>query len=97
MQIELIDPIPELEEHYRDVVRKVIDKELITLYEWNIRFKFIRDEFGYSIVHYFNCLFFDIDCFLTVNPMMLENKEEFEKRFKIKIMTWDEYLKELKK
>lgn len=94
MNIELVHAIPELEKPYKDLVKKMINAKLITLEEWNTKYKDYRDSCGYSILHYFEAFLFEIDSFITNNPLMLDNREELEKRFKVKIMTVEEALKE---
>ncbi len=95
-KIELINDIPELEDKYKERVKYFIISGLITLDEWNTRFKSYRDNYGYSIIHYLECVFNDINIFVTVNPIMLKNKKDLEKRFKVKVMTPKEFGERIK-
>lgn len=94
MEIELVNPAEDLIEDYKKEVKKAIEMNLITLDEWNMRFKFYRDDYGYSFIHYLNCIYFKIDTFLTDNPIMLENRKELEKRFGVKIISSKEFLED---
>lgn len=94
MKIELKDSIEGLEEIYRSKVNEFIRLGLITLDEWNTKFNAYRDDSGYSIIHYLTCVVEKIDIFLTSNKIILENKQELEERFNVKILTPDEINKE---
>ncbi len=94
MEIELINAIPELENQYKAYVKSFIDAGKITLEEWNSRLKNFRDDDGYSIIHYLESVVNRLDIFVTLNPIMLENREELEKRFGVKIKTPEELLKD---
>ena len=95
MKIELVDAISHLEDTYRGVVRKMIEADLITLKEWNSKLKTYRDDCGYSIIHYFEAYNHKAGVFVTINPIMLDNREELEKRFGVKIRTPEELTKEI--
>lgn len=98
MKIELVNPIPELVETYEDIIYRAIKQKLITLKEWNSRFKYFRDDTGYSFIHLLEGkMSGQINYFLTENPIMIENRNELEKRFKIKIMNMKEFAYETKK
>ena len=45
-KIELVDAIPYLEAPYRNTVRKMITAKILTLKEWNEKYKYYRDEYG---------------------------------------------------
>lgn len=95
MKIELVNPMPDLIDAYEEVVIRAIGKRLITLEEWNKRFKYYRDYAGYSFIHYLEAkMSGKINCFLTENPIMIENREELEDRFGIKIMNIKEFASE---
>ncbi len=94
MKIELIKVIPELEHEYRAYVHSFISNGNFTLEEWNSRLKYFRDDVGYSIIHYFEAVVNRLDIFVTFTKKMLENREELEKRFGVKIRTPEEFLKE---
>lgn len=97
MEIELVNPAtPKLASQYRAYVHSFILNKNITLEEWNSRFKNFRDDYGYSIIHYLESVVNRLDMFITLNPIMIENKEELEKRFGVKIRTPEEMLKEEK-
>jgi len=74
-----------LEVEYEKVAKRAIKQKLITRKEWDTDFKFLRDEWGHSFVHYLEAIIAKLDLFVTINPRMLERKEELEKRFKLKI------------
>lgn len=84
-----------LEKVYEEVVSRAIGLKLIKRKEWDERFKDYRDEAGHSFVHYLECIMNKIDIFLTLNPIMIENREELEKRFGVRIATPEELNKEL--
>jgi hypothetical protein len=90
--IELVNAIPELENDYKKIVIRAISRELITLDEWNTKYKFYRDDCGYSMIHYLECVMHEIGIFLTSNPIMLNNRKELQKRFKVKIINLDEMM-----
>lgn len=94
MKIELFKAIPELEHKYRAYVQSFIINQNFTLEEWNSRLKYFRDEVGYSIIHYFEAVENKSDIFLTFTKSMIENRDELEKRFGLKIRTPEELLKE---
>lgn len=94
MEIELVNPIPELAHKYRAYVHSFISNGNITLEEWNSRLKNFRDEYGYSIIHYLEAVVNRINLFVTLNPIMIENRKELEKRFGVKIRTPEEQVKE---
>ncbi len=94
MKIELVDAIPELENQYKAHVESFILAGKITLEEWNARFKNFRDVYVYSIIHYFESVVNCSDVFVTLNPIMLENREELEKRFGVEIKTPGELLED---
>jgi len=94
MEIELVNSIPELEDKYKRIVCLAIDKELITEAEWNTRFKNYRDDCGYSFIHYLEAKMNNIDRFVTVNPIMLDNRKELQNRFNVKIQTPQEIMDE---
>lgn len=97
MKIELVDAIPELESVYRSIVRRAIEKGLIAESDWNSRFKNYRDDVGYSMIHYLKAVMTgSINCFVTHNPLMLDNRAELEKKFKLKIMTAKEAIEGVK-
>ena len=84
-----------LEQKYEEVVSRAIGLKLIKRSEWDERFKDYRDEAGHSFVHYLECIMNKIDIFLTLNPIMIKNREELEKRFGVKIRNPRELTKEL--
>jgi len=90
-QIELVHAIPELKEKYVYIVNRAIELNIITLHEWNRRFKFYRDESGYSFIHYLNCMMKGINNFITSNEIMINNGKELEKRFGVKVITINEF------
>ena len=92
MEIELVNPQKDLIPIYKMEVEKFINLKLITLEEWNSRFKNFRDEYGYSFIHYLESTINELDTFITNNPVMLENRKELEKRFGVKIRTPGELL-----
>jgi hypothetical protein len=94
MKLEFVDPIPELVKDYENVVKAAIMMGLITEKEWNTRFKFYRDKAGYSFVHYLSCIMSieKINTFCTENPIMLDNRDELQKRFKVTIVTLKELM-----
>ena len=94
----MIDKIDKfLEEKYEEVVSEAIKLDLIKRKEWDNRFKNYRDEWGHSFVHYLECIINKIDIFLTINPIMLKNKKELEKRFSVRILSPKEAIKEIEK
>ncbi len=95
MKIELVDALPELENEYRKQVQLLIDKKLITLKEWNTKYKNYRDSYGYSILNYFSAYLGKGDIFMTTNEIMLDNRDELTKKFSVKILTPGEALKEM--
>ncbi len=90
MKIELENPLEGMEEKYREEISKFIARGIISLEEWNKEFKFYRDDFGYSIIHYLISASNNLDIFVTNNPLMLKNKKKLEKRFRVKIITLEE-------
>ena len=92
MEIELVNPIPELVETYKAVVTIAIRRGLITLEEWNTKYKHYRDEIGYSMIHYLECCMNGIGNFCTKNKLMLENRKELQDRFGVSIMTLKEMM-----
>jgi hypothetical protein len=91
MKLEFVNPIPSLINDYEAVVIRAIARGWITEKEWNTRFKNFRDDAGYSMIHYFEAkMSGKIGTFLTENPIMIENRDELEKRFGIKIMNMKE-------
>jgi hypothetical protein len=97
MKIELVDAMPDLVDAYEMVVLRAIGRGLITLNEWNKKFKYYRDDAGYSFIHLLEGkMSGKIDVFLTENPIMIENREELEDRFGIKIMNMKEFVEEEK-
>lgn len=94
MKIELVNALPELEADYRKEVQLLVDKEIITLEEWNTKYKDYRDDCGYSILHYFSAYLNNIEVFVTLNPIMLENRDELVNKFKVRILTLEETFKE---
>ena len=74
-----------LEKEYEKVATLSIKKGLITREEWENRFKNYRDEYGHSFLHYLTAVMNGCDAFITFNKIMLDNKEELEGRFKVKI------------
>ena len=96
MKIELVNPIENLIGKYKALVHSYIDAELITLEEWNKRFKYFRDDCGYSMIHYLQAAMSNIDLFMTNNPIMLKNRKELMKRFGVKIITTKEFMEERK-
>ena len=97
MKIELVEPIPELVEKYRERVRVYLNLNLITLKEWNTKFKNYRDYCGYSIIHYLDAVILGLDAFITINPVLIKNRKELEKRFGLKISNPQEFGKEIRK
>ena len=93
MKIELVKAIPELEHKYKAYVHAFINSGKFTLEEWNSRLKYFRDDVGYSIIHYFEAVTNMVDIFLTFTKEMLENRDELEKRFGVKIRTPEELSK----
>lgn len=96
MDIELINPIPELVISYEATIKNAISLKLITLEEWNTRFKNYRDSAGYSFIHYLDCIIGKIGVFVTNNPIMLKDRLEFQNRFKVAIVDLDEMMKMMK-
>jgi len=94
MKIELVEALPLLEAPYRNIIKRMITEKKITLKEWNSKYKNYRDECGYSIIHYFEAYFSGVEVFLTINPIMIENREELQKIFNVLIMTPEEFMKE---
>ncbi len=94
MKIELVNPIENLIGKYKAQVHSYIDAELITLEEWNERFKYFRDDCGYSIIHYLESAVNNIDLFMTENPIILKNRKELVKRFGVKIINTKEFMEE---
>ena len=94
MTIELVNSIPKLENEYKKIVCWAIKKGLITEEEWNTRFKNYRDNCGYSFIHYLEAKMNKIDIFVTINPIMLDNREELQNRFNVKIQTLQEIMDE---
>ena len=92
MKIELVNPLPELEKQYQSAVKLFIRLELITLEEWNTRFKNFRDDCGYSMIHYLEAVLNKVDSFVTENPFLLGNRKELVKRFGVEILTAEEML-----
>lgn len=93
-KIELVNALPTLEAPYRNTVRRIITEKKITLKEWNNKYKHYRDEYGYSIIHYFEAYIREIEAFVTNNPIMLKNKIELKKIFGIEILTVGEMMEE---
>ena len=88
-----------LEEKYEEVVSRAIKLKIIKREEWDNRFKNYRDEAGHSFVHYLECIMskININIFLTLNPIMLKNKKELEKRFGVRILSPEDAIKEIEK
>lgn len=84
-----------LEEKYEEVVSEAIKLKLIKRKEWNNRFKNYRDKFGHSFVHYLECIMNKIDIFLTLNPIMLRNRDELQERFGVRILSPEEAIEEI--
>ena len=93
MKIKEIDKI--LKVAYEEVVSRAIKLKLIKRKEWNDRFINYRDEVGHSFVHYLECIMNKIEVFVTVNSIMLKNREELQKRFGVRIASPEELHKEL--
>jgi hypothetical protein len=91
-EIQLINSIPELEEEYRRTIQKFIDSGILTLEEWNTKYKFYRDKYGYSMISLLECVFFNIDLFITENLLILQDRKDLEKRFGIRIKNAQEIL-----
>ena len=85
MKIELVDALPTLIAPYKNIVRNMINKKKITVKEWNTKYKDYRDQYGYSIIHYFEAFRLGMDTFVTTNRIMLEDKEDLQKRFGVMI------------
>jgi hypothetical protein len=93
MKLEFVNAIPELVGSYENVVKTAILTGLITEEEWNERFKFFRDDAGYSFVHYLTCVLNNkMTVFLTENPVMIEHRGELQKRFGVKIINLKEFM-----
>lgn len=95
--IELVSDIPELKPTYIKVIQNAIQRGLITEKEWNSRFKNYRDKYGYSFVHYLECISNEIDNFITNNKIMLDNSDELFKRFGVRVCTIDDMVKEMER
>lgn len=93
-RIKLVDAIPELKKEYRRSVKSFIKADLITLKEWNTRFKDYRDEIGYSMIHYLEAVMNNISNFCTVNPIMIANKTELVERFKVNIIIPNDFVRD---
>jgi len=94
MTIELVGAIPGLVDMYTLEVSQFIKRGLITEEEWNTKFKHFRDNCGYSIIHYLTCVGQKDACFVTANPIMLDNREELEARFNVPIKTMQDMVEE---
>ena len=90
-KIELVDPIPNLIRDYKEVVYEALQEGILTLQEWNMVFKFYRDEYGYSILHYIKGAMFKTNYFITENPIMIKNRKMLEERFGVPILNAKEY------
>lgn len=73
--------------NYNKIVNEAIEKGLITQEEWETKFKFYRDQYGHSFVHLLECRLHDIGFFITLCPVILENRQELQGKFQVKIMT----------
>ncbi|MEK6884436.1 MAG: hypothetical protein AABY22_32690 [Nanoarchaeota archaeon] len=96
MEIELVNAEPSLIEDYKREITRFIRNGMITLNEWNSKFKKFRDKSGYSIIHYLIASENNLDTFITMNPIMLKNKKVLQKRFGVKIQDPNEFVKENK-
>ena len=85
-----------LEKKYEEVVSKAIRLKIIKRKEWDERFKNYRDEAGHSFVHYLVSIMNEMDIFLTLNPIMLRNRNTLQKRFGVRIVSPEELNKEMK-
>lgn len=81
-----------LEPFYESIVKKSIDKGIITRKEWDERFSDFKDEYGHSFVHYLNCILNKIDLFLTTCKIMIDNRQELKKRFGVEIILPEEFV-----
>ena len=91
-QIELVNAIPNLVTSYRSVIVRAIALHIITLEQWNMKYKFYRDDAGYSMIHYLEAYMNKtVDFFITSNPIMLNDREDLQKRFELKILTLEEF------
>jgi predicted nucleic acid-binding protein len=88
----------DLEATYEKVAAVAIKKGLITKDEWTNRFKFYRDECGHSFVHLLECKLASksINVFLTSNKLLLDSRQELQKRFGIEILTVEEFNDKIK-
>lgn len=93
-KIELVNALPTLIAPYKNTVRRMINENKITLKEWNSKYKNYRDDVGYSIIHLFEAHFHEIEVFITINPIMLEDKDDLFKRFNVKVMTPKEMMED---
>ena len=84
-----------LKQKYEEVVSRAIELKLIKREEWKNRFINYRDRYGHSFVHYLEAIMGKMDVFLTLNSIMLRNREELEKRFGVRILTPEELNKEV--
>jgi len=84
-----------LKQKYEEVVSRAVELKLIKREEWKNRFINYRDEYGHSFVHYLESIMGKMDVFLTLNSIMLRNREELEKRFGVRILTPEELNKEV--
>jgi len=73
------------------VVSTSIKLKLITLSEWENRFKDYCDNAGHSFVHYLEANMNGCDTFLTMNDIMLNNRKELNKRFKAQISSTEDF------
>lgn len=83
-----------------DAIKWAIRKNLITFIEWNRRFRYFNDNIdgSNSFVHYMIALQSGlVTCFVTLPGLMTKHREELEKRFKLKIRTPEELIKEHEK
>ena len=83
-----------LKERYEEVVSEAVRLQLIKRKEWDDRFINYRDDCGHSFVHYLTSVMNKIDVFLTLNTIMIKNRDELEKRFGVKIRTPEELNRE---
>lgn len=84
-----------LEEEYELVASEAIGKGIITEDEWEEKFKYYKDGLEHSFVDYLVCILEGIEIFLTNSQILIENKEEFEERFGVKIVTTEEFTNDI--
>ena len=88
----------ELTARCMSIINLAVERQLITKDEWENRFKDYCDDAGHSFVHYLEAIMAqNIDTFVTENEVMINNCDELNKRFKIKILSLKEMMMELKK